>query len=40
MTDVDREQHEAFGKRANGRVWDLLGQAERTADEDRELVDA
>jgi hypothetical protein len=38
--DVDEEAHRAFGVAANNRAWELLGRETRTADEDRELVDA
>ncbi len=32
------EAHKEFGKRFNGRVWQLLGSEERTPDEDQEMV--
>lgn len=32
------EAHMEFGKRLNGRVWDLLGRDKRTAAEDEEMV--
>ncbi len=37
---VDIESHREWAKRTNGRCWDLLGNESRTADEDRELVEA
>ena len=33
-------EHRAWGARTNGRVWELLELDERTADDNRELVDA
>ncbi len=32
------EAHQEFAKRANHRVWDLLEQSTRTAEEDEELI--
>ncbi len=38
--DTEREEHRAFGARANNRVWELLGCDTRTPADDREMVDA
>lgn len=35
-----QEAHEAFAKQINGRVWQLLGQSERTRQEDEEMESA
>lgn len=34
------EAHQLFGRQANGAVWQLLGQAERTAEEGDRLLEA
>jgi hypothetical protein len=34
------DDHEMFAKAANNRVWDLLGDEQRSAAGDREMVDA
>jgi hypothetical protein len=35
-----QEAHEVFAKQINGRVWQLLGQAERTREENEEMESA
>jgi hypothetical protein len=44
MSELDREELESahldFAKRANGRVWELLGKGDRTDAEIREMVHA
>jgi hypothetical protein len=40
MDDAEREAHRAVGVAANNRVWTLLATEDRTAADDREMVDA
>jgi hypothetical protein len=40
MTSLETKGHLHFAVACNHRVWALLGEAERTTDEDAELVDA
>src|SRR4051812_11603419 len=38
--DEEREQHRIAGSRANNRAWDLLRVETRSAEDDREVIDA
>jgi hypothetical protein len=40
MMQLEAEAHKYFAVACNHRVWALLAEAERTADEDAEMVDA
>ena len=39
-TDIDALEHREWGRRANQRVWELLGDGKPAADDVREFVDA
>ena len=39
FVNTSTEDHREWGKTTNGRCWELLGTADRTPDQDRELID-